>query len=88
MLEEHVCKSCRLTKADYEKYYAKNPHEMEDEEFLKLEAEGMVGRNINPVTFSEFFPENYSDLTDMQKIDLLLDTACGCEFCFEEEENA
>lgn len=87
MLEQHVCNSCRWTRADYENYYAKNPHEMEDEEFLKLEAEGMVGRNINPTTFSNFFPENYSDLPDMQKIDLLLDTACGCEFCFEEEED-
>lgn len=85
MLEKHVCGSCRWTKAQYETYMANHPGE-EDEEFLKLEAEGMVGRNINPTTFSDFFPENYEDLPDMQKIDLLLDTACGCEFVFEEEQ--
>lgn len=84
MLEQHVCDSCRWTKADYEKYYAENPQELEDEPFLKLESEEMVTRGTNPTTFSDFFPENYKDLPDMKKIDLLLDTACGCEFVFEE----
>lgn len=85
MLEQHVCNSCKWTKADYDNYLAEHPEEQEDEEFLKLEAEGMVSRYINPTTYSYFFPENYQDLSDMQKIDLLLDTACGCEFIFEEE---
>jgi hypothetical protein len=84
MLEEHVCNTCKWTKADYDKYYAENPQELEDEEFLRLEFEDMVANGRNPTTFSDFFPEDYRSLTDMEKIDLLLDTACGCEFYFEE----
>ena len=88
MLEEGVCDSCKWTKADYEKYIAENPDELEDEEFLRLEAEDMVANGISPLTFSEFFPDNYEQLSDRGKVNFLLSTACGCEFWFEESENA
>lgn len=84
MLEQQVCDSCKWTKADYEKYYAENPEDLEDEGFLRLEFEDMVAKGRNPTTFSDFFPENYAELPDMEKINILLDTACGCEFVFEE----
>ena len=87
MLEEGVCDSCKWTKADYEKYIAENPEELEDEEFLRLEAEDMVAKGISPLTFSEFFPDNYKQLSDMEKVNFLLSTACGCEFWFEETED-
>jgi hypothetical protein len=88
MLEQGVCAQCKWTKADYEKYAAENPEELlEEEEFLRLEFADMVEKGVSPLTFSDFFPDNYSELTDMEKINYLLSTACGCEFWFEEVED-
>ncbi len=47
----------------------------------------MVAKGISPLTFSEFFPDNYKQLSDMEKVNFLLSTACGCEFWFEEIED-
>ena len=88
MLEQGVCDSCKWSKADYEKYTGENPEDLEDEEFLRLDADDKVARGINPLTYSEFFPDDYKSLSDEEKVDLLLSTACGCEFWFEESENA
>lgn len=87
MLEKGVCDSCKWTKADYEKYIAENPEELEEEDFLREEFADMVTRGISPLTFSEFFPDDYKSLSDKEKVDFLLSTACGCEFWFEEIED-
>lgn len=87
MLEQGVCNECKWTKAQYLAYTEANPDHLEDEEFLRLEAEDMVAKGISPLTFSEFFPENYNELSDDEKISFLLSTACGCEFWFEEKED-
>lgn len=80
MLEKHVCPQCKWNKADYDKWKRENPSEA-----LAAEEDFEVVDGMNPYTYSDLFPENYADLPDMEKINLLLDTACGCEFCFEEE---
>lgn len=85
MLEQNVCDSCKWTKSDFEKYRAEHPNE--DDELTEEYAD-MVTREISPLTFSAFFPDNYSELHDREKIDWLLSTACGCEFWYEEFENA
>lgn len=83
MLERHVCSQCRWTKADYDKWKRENP-----EEAMSADGEFECPEGVNPYTYSDLFPENYIDLPDMEKIDLLLDTACGCEFMFEDEQDA
>lgn len=83
MLEQGVCGQCKWTKAQYLAYMEANP----EDKFLRLEAEDMVAKGISPITFSEFFPENYNELSDKEKISFLLSTACGCEFWFEEIDN-
>ena len=88
MLEQGVCVQCKWTKADYEKHLAENPEDyLEDDEELREEYADMAARGISPLTFSEFFPDKYSSLSDMEKVDYLLSTACGCEFWFEEIED-
>lgn len=79
MLEQHVCSNCKWTRAEYEQYLKSSPWETEDE---KLMAEECVDDDRNPYSFSDFFPENYRELTEQEKIDLLMQTACGCEFDF------
>lgn len=79
MLEEHVCKLCKYTKDDYENEF--NNYEPTDEF-----EEDHLSRNINPHTYSPFFPKNYTELSDEEKINLLLDTACGCEYYYRKEE--
>lgn len=74
-LERGVCKSCRQTKAEWDA--SADKAELDDPD---------LGEDVNPWTFSEFFPENYADLPDAMKIDLLLSTACGCEYWFEDAE--
>lgn len=89
MLEQGVCDQCKWTKADYEKHLVENPEDyLEEQEDLREEFADMAARGISPLTFSEFFPENYNELSDDEKISFLLSTACGCEFWFEESENA
>ncbi len=89
MLEQGVCEQCKWTKADYEKHLAQNPEDyLEDDEELREEYADMATRGISPLTFSEFFPDNYSSLSDMEKVNYLLSTACGCEYWLEEEEDA
>ena len=78
MLEQHVCKQCKWTKADYETHIKDHPEDKDDE---------FVSENQNPYTFTDFFPENYEDLPENEKIYLLLSTACGYEFWMNEEEN-
>lgn len=31
----------------------------------------------------EYFPDNFNSLTDMQKVNIMISTACGCEFLLE-----
>ena len=89
MLEENVCGSCKWTQAQYKAYASENPTEVDEEDpYMEEHREEMVSRGINPTTFSDFFPENYSSLSDSEMINLLLDTACGCAFGFEETQNA
>ena len=88
MLEQGVCDQCKWTKADYEKHLAENPEDyLEDEIDLREDFADMAARGISPLTFSEFFPDNYSSLSDMEKVRYLLSTVCGCEFWFEEKED-
>lgn len=89
MLEENTCDSCKWTKAQYEAYATENPEEVDEGvDFMEEERKDMVSKGVNPTTFSDFFPENYKSLSDSEKINLLLDTACGCEFGYEEIEDA
>jgi hypothetical protein len=84
MLERHVCSNCKWTRADYDQYIKSTPWETEDE---KLMAEECLDDDRNPYSFCDFFPENYKDLTEEEKIDLLMQTACGCEFDFVDSED-
>lgn len=79
MLEQCVCKNCKWTRADYEKWKEENPKEAaEAEEYFDLED------GWNPYTYGDMFPDNYDDLSLQEKIDLLMSTACGCEFDFRD----
>lgn len=84
MLDQHVCNNCKWTKADYDEYIKEHPWETEDE---KLMAEECLDDDCNPYSFCDFFPENYKELPDQEKIDLLMQTACGCEFDFRDAED-
>ena len=79
MLEKHVCKKCKWTKEQYIKHGSR-------ENFDEFDEADMIADNMNPYTFTDFFPENYSELTHKEKIILLLNTACGCEYGYEEKE--
>lgn len=81
MLEKHVCNHCKWTRKQFDEYLA-DPANEPDLDMLGVEEE-----NINPYTYTDFFPENYEELTDQEKISLLLNTACGCEFALDEEDN-
>lgn len=78
MLEQHVCKSCKMTEQEYREAHKDEEQDIFGEECLE--------KGWNPFTYSDFFPENYKELPDKEKIDLLLMTACGCEFALDEEE--
>ncbi len=85
MLEQHVCESCKWTRADYDKYLETHPYDNEIDESL---AQDLLKDDINPYNFSDFWPEPdvYAKLSDQEKINKLLDTACGCEFDFINSE--
>lgn len=74
MLEGEVCGSCKMTQKEYDAL--PNKEEIED-----IDLDGR-----NPYTFTDFFPENYAELSDDEKIGWLLSTACGCEYDFEDSE--
>lgn len=80
MLEQHVCNHCKWTRKQFDDYLA-DPKNEEDLDML----EGVEEEGINPYTYTDFFPENYNELSDQEKVDLLLGTACGCEFALDEE---
>lgn len=73
MLDKHVCDSCKMTKAAYAQSTLEVDAEYPDE----------LGEDINPYTFCEFKPETYDQWSDLEKVEWLLDTACGCEFYFK-----
>lgn len=73
MLEGEVCGSCKMTQAEYDAL--PNKKDIED---LGLP------ESVNPYTYTDFFPENYNELSDDDKIGWLLNTACGCEYDFED----
>ena len=79
MLEQQVCDSCKWTKADYDEWRRESL-----EEAISAQEDFELPAGMNPYTYSDLFPENYAELPDMEKINILLDTACGCEFVFEE----
>lgn len=81
MLQQYTCDSCQWTREEYLEYIERFPNEQD--EFSK-EA---LAKGYNPNSYTDFFPENYADLPDAEKIALLLSTACGCEFFFEIKEN-
>lgn len=81
MLEEHVCKQCKWTKADYEAHIKEHPEDLDDF------ADQGLKDGWNPYTYNDFFPENYEDLPDQEKITILLSTACGCEFWLDDEDD-
>lgn len=73
-LDTCVCDRCRLTKDEFLNTYSHD----------ELDASDWVDiiNNINPHTFVYFFPDDYEYLDVMDKIDCLLNTACGCEYYF------
>lgn len=77
ILEENICSMCKQTEAEFKA----NAEEQDWDDNLE--------EGINPYTFAEFFPEHaiYKQLSDREKIELLLDTACGCEFGLEEPDD-
>lgn len=77
MLEQWVCDWCKWTEKDYA---------VLDQTEKEQWAEPDTPEGVNPFTLMGFFPENYSELSDKEKIILLLNTACGCEYGFEEKE--
>lgn len=79
LLEQQVCDWCKWTGKDYA--------DLDQDEKDACGADD-VAEGVNPFTFTNFFPENYSELTDQEKIDILLDTACGCEYGFTEKKSA
>lgn len=80
MLDQNVCKNCKWTRADYDAWRANGDPEIIGEDEL-------LEDGVNPYTFTDFIPENYDQLSDQQKIDWLLGTACGCEFDFVDRED-
>ena len=74
MFEQWVCNSCKWTEKDYAALDQSEKDELTEPD---------TPEGVNPFTLTDFFPENYSELSDQEKIDLLLDTACGCEYGFE-----
>ena len=82
MLDQHVCKQCKWQRADYEKWKEENPKDAaEAEEYFDLED------GWNPYTYTDMFPDNYEELPLQEKVDLLMDTACGCEFDLIDSED-
>lgn len=77
MLEYHVCESCKLTEKQYREQHTDTMDDEDAIENLKL--------GINPYTFTMFFPDNYNKLSFDDRISHLLDTACGCEFEYDNE---
>lgn len=82
MLEQHVCDNCKWTREDYDAWRLKGDPEIIDENEL-------LEDGINPYNYCTFFPEKeeYKKLPDLEKIKLLLGTACGCEFDFIDSED-
>jgi hypothetical protein len=81
MLDRHVCKECKWQKSDYEKWKSENPKDAaEAEEYFDLED------GWNPYTYTDMFPDNYEELPLQEKVDLLMSTACGCEFDLRDSE--
>lgn len=79
IFEGAVCNHCKMTKQDYDTFldswWAKSDH------------------TVNPLYDEEyepdvFFPDNYKGMGVREKIDALLDTACGCEYDFWIEEDS
>ena len=68
MLDRHICDACKITEQDY----------LSQAEFDFEPEEG-----INPYTLDEFKPETYDQWSDLEKVEWLLGTACGCEFDFK-----
>lgn len=80
MLDKHVCGNCKWTREDYATWRAKGDPEIIDEDEL-------LEDGINPYTLTDFIPENYSELSEQEKINWLMSTACGCEFDFIDNED-
>lgn len=77
MLDQHVCSMCKYTKAEFDK----EAEYHDSEEIVEV-----LSDNQNPMTFCDFLPENWKNLTPLERIDLLLQSACGCEFEFIDNE--
>lgn len=82
MLKSEVCGSCTSTKNQF----MQRVEEREDCVF-GIEEQDLVEQNINPFTFTDFFPEDFTELSVDDKIMYYLSTACGCEYDYEEEED-
>lgn len=75
LLNQCVCDSCKMTKAEYEKSTLEVDAEYPDED----------DEDINPYTACEFKPETYDSWSLLEKVEWLMGTACGCEFDFYDE---
>lgn len=80
LLDQNVCKNCKWTRTDYDAWRANGDPEIIDEDEL-------LEDGVNPYTFTDFIPENYNQLSDQEKINWMLGTACGCEFDFVDHED-
>ena len=80
MLDQHVCKNCKMSREDYDAWCKEQVNVTTDEEW-------MLEEGMNPYSFTDFIPENYAELSEQDKIDWLLSTACGCEYDFTDSED-
>lgn len=82
-LDMEVCRSCKMSKTEFLESMLEIA---EDEETL---SEYQTSLNeyplINPYNYCEFQPDNYMELSFEERIDFLLDTACGCEYGVHDE---
>lgn len=73
-LDRGVCKSCKITKEEFEKLGDWE----NDETYTEL-----LDSDTNPYTYAKFLPETFDSFGLIEKIEWLLNTACGCEYGFE-----
>jgi hypothetical protein len=74
VLEQSVCKHCKMTKQDYDtfldSYWADTEHSSNE----------FTNEDYEP---DEFFPDHYKDMSPIEKIEALLATACGLEYEYD-----
>lgn len=71
ILNQCVCQGCQMT----------------EQEYLETgEDDSDTEEGINPYTMDEFKPETYNSWSALEKVEWLMNTSCGCEFDFYDED--